>query len=91
LWPGASGRNKVLLASEENEIRLRQVKLEEETFDFESGMSRGGQVDKVKLLLQQIHDNRSMNASEKAEQVKKVREYLFGTGGTGRRHRRESG
>jgi hypothetical protein len=70
--------SKMLLNSEENEIRLRRVKLEEETFDFESAMARGGEMEKVKLHLQQIHDNRTLDAGEKAERVKAVREFLFG-------------
>lgn len=71
--------SKTLLSSEENEIRLRRVKLEEQTLDFKFAMAGSDQVLKVKQWLQKVQKDRQMKSSDKEEQIRNVKEYLFGS------------
>jgi hypothetical protein len=66
---------KVLLESEQNEIRLRRVKLEERYYDFEANASCAKDLKKVRSYLQAVGDNENLSAAEKQQRVV---ELLFG-------------
>jgi len=66
---------RVLLESEQNEIRLRRVKLEERYYDFHANARCAKDLEKVRAYLNAVGDNEHLNAKEKHE---RVIELLFG-------------
>jgi hypothetical protein len=66
---------RVLLESEENEIRLRKVKLEERYYDFEANTMCAKELEKVRAYLRAVGDNENLSPEEKQE---RVIELLFG-------------
>ena len=66
---GLVSLTKVLLESEENEIRLRKVRLEERYYDFESNAMCAKELEKVRGYLRTVGDNEYLSAEEKQERV----------------------
>jgi hypothetical protein len=72
---GLSALTKVLLASEENEIRLRRVKLDERYFDFEANTRCAEDLKKVRAYLVALRDNEYLS-EEDGERL--THQLLFG-------------
>jgi hypothetical protein len=66
---------KVLLESEQNEIRLRRVKLEERYYDFEANTACAKELEKVRAYPIAVGDNENLSAKDKHDRVV---ELLFG-------------
>jgi hypothetical protein len=66
---------KTLLDSEENEIRLRRVKLEERHYDLRANRACAEDLVKVRAYLRAIGDNEHLTPEEKQERVMAL---LFG-------------
>lgn len=72
---GLISLTKVLLHSEENEIRLRRVKLEERYYDFEANTACAKELEKVRAYLRAVGDNEHLSEAEKHQ---RALELLFG-------------
>ena len=66
---------RLLLLGEENEIRLRRVKLEERYFDFEANGACAEELEKVRSYIRTVGDNEDLTDAEKHQRVVKL---LFG-------------
>jgi hypothetical protein len=66
---------RLLLESEQNEIRLRKVKLEERYYDFEANTICAKELEKVRAYLAAVGDNENLSEAEKH---KRVMGLLFG-------------
>lgn len=66
---GLNSLTRVLLKSEENEIRLRRVKLEERYYDFEANTMCAKELEKVRSYLRTVGDNENLSHEEKLERV----------------------
>lgn len=60
---------KMLLDSEENEIRLRRVKLEERYYDFQANGACAKELEKVRSYLRAVGDNEHLNETDKQNRV----------------------
>jgi hypothetical protein len=69
---GLMSLTKVLLESEENEIRLRRVKLEERYYDLQANTVCAAELQKVRTYLRTVGDNEYLNEKEKIGLVVKL-------------------
>jgi hypothetical protein len=69
---GLMSLTKVLLESEENEIRLRKVKLEERYYDLQANTVCAAELQKVRSYLRTVGDNEYLNEKEKIGLVVKL-------------------
>jgi len=58
---------RLLLEGEQNEIRLRKVKLEERYYDFEANTACAKELEKVRAYLKAVGDNENLTEAEKRE------------------------
>jgi hypothetical protein len=66
---GLVSLTRVLLESEQNEIRLRKVKLEERYYDLEANTMCAKELEKVRGYLRTVGDNEYLSAEEKQQRV----------------------
>jgi hypothetical protein len=66
---------RLLLLGEENEIRLRRVKLEERFYDLEANAAGARELEKVRAYLRTVMENEDLTNDEKQERVVQL---LFG-------------
>ena len=69
---------RVLLESEENEIRLRRVRREEQQFEYGAAMANHKPMEKVRAFVASIVDNQHISQEEKNKQVAELKKDLFG-------------
>lgn len=69
---GLMSMTKLLLESEENEIRLRRVKLEEQYYDLQANTIGAKELEKVRSYIKAVGDNEYLNEKAKIDLVVKL-------------------